>query len=289
MSTLPPPPLAPPGEPRLTAAGIVGLALIAASLVAVALVGVLVMRPFAAAPATTEPGAAFVATPAPAPALTLTPDPPASPSSATPGAPSPTPAPVAGGSVGPAPSAAPSTIRLPKLAGTIAGATAIHYYAIAGDAPLDLVRQMERKGSTHCEADALACVHLSVDPHVTYRLDFTTGACTIVRASPTLSAVVYLPRWSKPARVQRPLLGWWRDVFGHITWHEGRHIRIEKAWMRKLSDRLEGKPCASAAKIVRRWASQVAAAQDAFDARELATFRYPAYAGPGGWDGTSVP
>ena len=285
------PPLAPPREPRLTTAGLVGLALIAGSLVTVALVGVMVLRPGAARP-TAEPSFAALATLAPTPTAAASGDPVPSASPAASAAPSPTPAPVEGGSVGPAPSPTPPSaiVKLPKLAADIAGASAIRYYTIAGDAPIDLVRQMTRKGSTHCSADAaLACVHLSVDPRIAYRVNLATGACRITRASPNLSAVVYLPRWAKPARVQRPLLAWWRDVFDHITWHEGQHIRIEKAWMRKLSDRLEGKPCASASRIVRRWAAQVAAAQDAFDAKELATFRYPAYSGPGGWDGTSVP
>jgi predicted secreted Zn-dependent protease len=108
-------------------------------------------------------------------------------------------------------------------------------------------------------------------------------------ASPTLSAAVQLPRWTKPARVHRALVGWWRDVFDHITWHEGRHIQIERNWMRKLAGRLEGKPCSSATKVIRRWAGQMAAAQDAFDTRDRADWTYPAYAGPGGFFGSGTP
>jgi predicted secreted Zn-dependent protease len=280
--TAPPPaPLRPTGAPRggkaprLTAAGMVGVALIAGSLFAIVLAIATLgdrndQRP---TPVAVVPTATAMATdPARSGDPAASPDPSVSPTPTDGTGPEP------GGTASPAPSNKP-LIPLPRLVATIAGATGIRYYSIKGDRPIELIRQMERKGPTRCEDEALACVRLRVEPNVSYQVNASNGSCTITGASPTLSAVVQLPRWAKPARVKRVVLAWWREVFDHIAWHEGRHIQIERTWMRKLGGMLEGKPCASAGRVIGRWARKLAAAQAAFDAKDAATWTYPPFPG----------
>ncbi len=176
-------------------------------------------------------------------------------------------------------------VRLPRLSRTIPGASDVHYYSISGRAPIDLIRQMERKGNRSCDADALACVYLK--PNVTWSTatNPTTKACVVTGTQSSLEANVYLPRWTKPARVYRGVVRWWRDVLDHIAWHEGRHIAIEQRWIAKLEARLPGQSCARARTIARNWLEDVAAAQHAFDARDRKAWTYPGYDGPGGFFG----
>ena len=81
------------------------------------------------------------------------------------------------------------------------------------------------------------------------------------------------------------ILAWWREVLDHIAWHEGRHIKIEKSWLKKAPAMFEGKPCTSGQRIATRWAKKVAEAQAAFDAKDYAAYEFPPYDGPGGFFG----
>ena len=287
------PPLAPPREPRLTTAGLAGLALIAGSLVTVALVGVMVLRPGAASP-TAAPSLALVATPAPTPteAGTAIADPQAP--SASPGASaaaSPTPGAGPGrlGRPDALPTPPPAVVKLPKLTADIAGAAAIRYYAIAGDAPLDLVRQMARKGATHCEADALACVHLSVNPRVTYRLQRRDGrvhdhpglphavggrlSAALGEAGPRPAAAArVVARRVRPHHVARGAAHPDREGLDAeaVRPARGQAVRVGDEDHPALGEAGRGSPGRVRRKGVR-------------------DLRYPAYSGPGGWDGTTVP
>ena len=100
-----------------------------------------------------------------------------------------------------------------------------------------------------------------------------------------LSSTVYMPRWTKPKRVPPELVTWWKKVVAHIAWHEGQHIAIQKRWIAKLEDRVEGKSCDRAQGIINDWSKDAKAAQRAFDRKDAADYSYPRYTGPGGWDG----
>jgi hypothetical protein len=72
----------------------------------------------------------------------------------------------------------------------------------------------------------------------------------------------------------------------HMAWHEGQHIRIQRAADVKLVKRLNGARCSAANRIYRKWTRQTQAAQDRFDAEDR-SWPYPEYTGPGGWFGNS--
>jgi predicted secreted Zn-dependent protease len=180
---------------------------------------------------------------------------------------------------------APGTVALPSISVDISGATKISYFGISGRAPDDLVRSMTRNAAEHCESrEALACVALRPDIQPTYRIT-SAGACLLTGATTSLRATVYMPRWIKPTRVHPELVAWWRTVLDHIAWHEGRHIRIEKAWLEKAPAMFEGKACSSGQRVATRWARKVAEAQAAFDAKDYAAYELPPYDGPGGFFG----
>lgn len=298
-----PPPYAPPPPPPLprrparrppasgrSPATVVGVLLIVASLATIAVVAFrLASRPSEPPPVAqataspTTPGAS----PTPGASESLSVDASGDPGADPSPSPTPTPRPGAGGIATPAPTKAPSSgrVKLPKITADVAGATTVRTFAIAGDTPDKLVRQMLRKAKQWCTSDAVACTHLSVDPRIRIRIDPSTAACTMTGAAPRITSTVYLPRWAKPAQVPRRLPGWWREVLDHIAWHEGRHITIERQWTKKLPGLVEGKPCSRAAAVLKSWATKVAKAQAAFDANELATYRLPEYTGPGGYFG----
>jgi predicted secreted Zn-dependent protease len=178
------------------------------------------------------------------------------------------------------------TVALPKLSAKIAGATSIRYYSISGDHPIDLARQMEKNAKKYCGRDALACVDLGPDYNPSYIANPYTGSCTITGVRTSLKATVHMPRWTKPSLVYPALVTWWKSVFNHIAWHEGRHIRIERSWLKKLPGMLVGKPCSSATSVIASWSRKSEAAQDAFDAAQRRAYEYPPYTGPGGFFGT---
>ena len=186
----------------------------------------------------------------------------------------------------PTPRPTPVTVAPPKLSAKIAGATSIRYYSISGDHPIDLARQMEKKAKKYCGRDALACVHLRPSFTLTYSTNSSTGSCTITGVRTSLRATVHMPRWTKPSRVYPELVTWWKSVFNHIAWHEGRHIRIEKSWLKKLPGMLVGKPCSSENSVFASWSRKVEAAQDAFHAAPGKAYENPPYTGPGGYFGT---
>jgi predicted secreted Zn-dependent protease len=179
-------------------------------------------------------------------------------------------------------------VALPKLSEKISGATAIKYYAIKGDSPNDLHKQMGRYGDDHCsDNDAIACVHISYRPRVISSFqDPYSGSCKITDVRIEARYVVWLPRWTKPSHVYPELLAWWRKVLDHIAWHEGQHIKIARSRFPALRDKLEGASCAKADSIVNAFDARLDDAQDAFDAKDR-SWSSPTYSGPGGWFGTT--
>ena len=71
-----------------------------------------------------------------------------------------------------------------------------------------------------------------------------------------------------PKRVPKRLLDWWRRIVDFIADHEAGHVRIGRDYIRRLNQRLVGKPCEDLGSIVQSWAGQHAAAQEAYDRSE---------------------
>ena len=250
---------------------VVGLVaiLIAASAAVAAVGGGPAPSVAAAASPTPTSRVAIVAKPAASPARTAsaeaaTIDPTAKPT------PRPTPRPK------PTPTPKPGTVALPEISAKVSGASTISYYSISGTSTAALYRQMVKKGSTHCDEEALACVRLSTAwvPHTASNV---SGTCTVASLTTTLRSNVWLPRWTAPSHVSPRLVAWWRKVIAHIAWHEGRHIKIQKDWITILKKRVAGHSCASTRKIVAKWARDAEKAQQAFDRQDRRNWRLPAY------------
>ena len=54
------------------------------------------------------------------------------------------------------------------------------------------------------------------------------------------------------ARPKR-LLDWWRRIVDFIADHEAGHVRIGRDYIRRLNERLVGKPCENLGSIVQSW------------------------------------
>ena len=96
----------------------------------------------------------------------------------------------------------------------------------------------------------------------------SSGSCRIRDADIAASYTIYIPRWTEPKRVPKRLLDWWRRIVDFIADHEAGHVRIGRDYIKRLNDRLVGKPCDDLNSIISGWARQHAAAQEAYDMRE---------------------
>jgi len=183
----------------------------------------------------------------------------------------------------PTPPPGPALVALPRITASVAGATSLRFYSVAGDSPNDLSRSMLARGPARCGlSHAIACVVPGFSTYLVRGItDQTTGTCTITTVRITASYAVWLPRWTKPSRVPNALVAWWRKVLAHLAWHERQHIRIENARLPDLRARLQGVSCAKGDAIVKSWLASLSKAQHAFDAKDGA-WRWPAYSGPGG-------
>ncbi len=212
------------------------------------------------------------------PSPVATPEPVASPSAMPSASPAALPTPVA--------PETPSTVRVPRLTAKVPGATQIRYFGVKGSSPDALLTSAVLRSRASCKSnDTLACVFLGGTIRWTARTVGATGACTIVSPQVSRTAVVYLPRWDSPTRVQPALVAWWKKMADHLVWHEGQHIKIRKAYDAKLVRQMQGHSCSSAKAIERRWRHDLQAAQHQFDAKDI-RWPYPDYTGPGGWYGT---
>jgi predicted secreted Zn-dependent protease len=153
----------------------------------------------------------------------------------------------------------------------VPSATRVRYFDVVGATPRQLLRQTIRVSRRSCGGkDALACVNLKTRVgQARTRVDRRTGACTFASVDITLSATVYVPRWTKPARVPAALVEWWRQELERSALHEEQHIFIQQGRIDLLERELSGAPCDAGKAIVRRWSRETQRAQEAFDAREM--------------------
>ena len=172
-----------------------------------------------------------------------------------------------------------TTVALPTLSAKVSGAT-VRYFSISGDTSVELAESIARGGAKACgtieyewfrgDARPSACTLTRLsDTRQSIRVSNASSAsCRIRDADIAASYTIYIPRWTEPKRVPKRLLDWWRRIVDFIADHEAGHVRIGRDYIRKLNDRLIGKPCDDLTSIVRSWAQQHAAAQEAYDMSE---------------------
>ena len=178
------------------------------------------------------------------------------------------------------PPAGAAFVALPSIAAKVPGAT-VRYFDVVGDTSRELADSVGRGGAKACgmidyewyrgDARPSACTLTSVsDIRQSIRLSTSasSSSCRIRRATVATSYIVYIPRWTDPSRVPKRLLDWWRRIVVFIADHEAGHVQIGRDYIRRLNQRLLGKPCADLTSIIRSWASQHAAAQEAYDRSE---------------------
>jgi predicted secreted Zn-dependent protease len=176
------------------------------------------------------------------------------------------------------PPAGTAFVGLPSITAKVSGAT-VRYFDVNGDTSAELAESVGRGGAKACgtidyewyrgDARPSACTLTRVsDTRQSIRTSTSGSACRIREAHITTSYTIYVPRWTDPSRVPKRLLDWWRRIVDFIADHEAGHVRIGRDYIRRLNDRLVGKRCEDLTSIVRSWASQHAAAQEAFDRSE---------------------
>lgn len=156
----------------------------------------------------------------------------------------------------------PSRYRAP-----VPGASRVHYFAVKGKTPKQLIRSVGRQASKYCGAHAAACMETRGAKRVkaTYVQDPSTGSCTITSVKMPLTYVAHMPRWTAPSRVPAYMAWWWKQNTARIGWHEAQHVKIAKRYEAKLPKMVVGKPCSKYSRITKRWFKSLVAAQNAFD------------------------
>jgi predicted secreted Zn-dependent protease len=177
------------------------------------------------------------------------------------------------------PPAGAAFVSLPSITAKVPGGT-VRYFDVNGDTSAELAESVGRGGAKACgtidyewyrgDARPSACTLTRVsDTRQSIRTSTSaSGSCRIRDAHITTSYTIYVPRWTDPSRVPKRLLDWWRRIVVFIADHEAGHVRIGRDYIRRLNERLVGKRCEDLTSIVRSWASQHAAAQEAFDRSE---------------------
>ena len=177
------------------------------------------------------------------------------------------------------PPAGATTVALPALTAKVPGAT-VKYFSISGDTSVELAESIARGGAKACgtieyewfrgDARPSACTLTRVsDTRQSITISTSaSGTCRIRDADIAASYTIFIPRWTEPKRVPKRLLDWWRRIVDFIADHEAGHVKIGRDYIRRLNERLVGKPCEDLNSIVSSWARQHAAAQEAYDRSE---------------------
>jgi predicted secreted Zn-dependent protease len=172
-------------------------------------------------------------------------------------------------------------VSLPRINARVPNAT-VDYFAISGDTSIELALSVARGGAKACgeidyewfrgDARPSACT-LTYMTDTDEAIRTTTGGeggCKVARANVQGRYIIHMPRWTAPPRVPKRLLDWWRRIVDFIATHEAGHVRIGRAYTKRLNARLLGKDCADVPDIIQAWAKQHAAAQEAYDRSEYA-------------------
>lgn len=171
-------------------------------------------------------------------------------------------------------------VALPTISVAVP-ASEIDYFAVRGDSVDELVGAVARGGVSACgeidyewyrgDARPSACTQTNFSDltgSIQTASNSSTGACRITSSKVAVTFTIHMPRWTDPKRVPAPLLAWWRDIVTFIRDHEAGHARISRDYVKQLNAKLDGAICSSVNAIVRKWAGQLSAAQEAYDRRE---------------------
>ena len=171
-------------------------------------------------------------------------------------------------------------VALPSIGIKVPGSS-IDYFPVQGDTVSELAAAISRGGVKACgeieyewfrgDARPSACTvtqFADLEGSMVTSGDPSSSTCTIKRATVAAEFTIHFPRWTKPQRVPEPLLRWWGEIVTFIRDHEAGHVDISRKQVKTLNTRLTGAKCTAANSIIRKWAGQFSAAQEAFDRRE---------------------
>jgi predicted secreted Zn-dependent protease len=171
-------------------------------------------------------------------------------------------------------------VALPKISVSVP-ASEIDYFSVRGSSVDDLVAAVARGGVAACgqidyewyrgDARPSACTQTNFSDltgSIQTASNSSTGACRITSSKIGVTFTIHMPQWTAPKRVPAPLLAWWRAIVTFIRNHEAGHTAISRDYVKQLNAKLDGAVCSSVNAIVRKWAGQLSAAQEAYDRRE---------------------
>ena len=171
-------------------------------------------------------------------------------------------------------------VALPKISVSVP-ASEIDYFPVRGSTVDQLIDAVARGGVTACGAIEYEWYRGDARPSACTQTQFSdltgsiqtasnsaTGACRITSSKVEVTFTIHMPQWTAPKRVPAPLLAWWRAIVTFIRNHEAGHTAISRDYIKQLNAKLDGAVCSSVNAIVRKWAGQLSAAQEAYDRRE---------------------
>ena len=171
-------------------------------------------------------------------------------------------------------------VALPKISVSVP-ASDIDYFPVRGGTVDQLIDAVARGGVIACgqieyewyrgDARPSACTQTQFSDltgSVRTASNSATGACRITSSKVAVTFTIHMPQWTAPKRVPAPLLAWWRAIVTFIRNHEAGHTAISRDYIKQLNAKLDGAVCSSVNAIVRKWAGQLSAAQEAYDRRE---------------------
>ena len=122
-----------------------------------------------------------------------------------------------------------------------------------------------------------SCLKLRWEATTTERTNRATGSCVVVGVDIKPRFTMPIARLTGPEIVPRGLVTWWKATQVYVRDHEAGHLKIDRAWFKKLRGRLDGVACSKVDGIYRKWSKQLEAAQERYDKREYGRTEWPAY------------
>ena len=186
------------------------------------------------------------------------------------------------------PIARPDLIPHPDFAVKLKGARMV-YYSVKGTSASQLADDWAELSSKkkYCgkidyewhsgSRQTTSCLKLKWSATTTERTNTATGSCVVVGVDIKPRFTMPIARWTGPALVPRVLVDWWKDTQRYVRDHEAGHLKVDRAWFKKLRARLDGAACSKVDGIYKKWSKQLEAAQEAYDKREYARSDWPPY------------
>jgi hypothetical protein len=186
------------------------------------------------------------------------------------------------------PVARPDLVPLPDFTVKLKGARMV-YYPVKGTSASQLADDWAQLSSKkkYCgkidyewhagSRQTTSCLKVKWTTTTTQRTNTATGSCTVVGVDLNSRFTMPIARWTGPALVPRVLVTWWKATQEYVRDHEAGHLKIDRAWFKKLKGRLDGAACSKVDAIIKKWNKQVEAAQEAYDKREYARSDWPPY------------